>query len=118
MPHFVVEVSESVVAENSARSIIDCVKWAAIDSQLFEPKDIKCRLQSFQHFDCAHPELRFIHVVAKILTGRTLTQKKALSAGIIAQLQELGVHQVSITAEVVDIERESYAKHVTLSDQN
>jgi len=116
VPHFVVEVSESVLAEQGAQCIIDCVKIAAIESKLFEPQDIKCRLQSFQYFDCGHPKLRFIHVFAKILSGRTLTQKQALSAAVITKLQELSVRQVSLTAEVADIERESYAKHVTLSD--
>ena len=112
MPHFIIEVAQPLLTEKPANIILESIEAAALESQLFMPEDIKCRIQLFEHYDCGQEGLRFIHVVAKLLTGRTLAQKQALSSAIIEHLNHLGFINISLTAEVVDIERESYAKQV------
>ena len=115
MPHFIIEVAEPLLAEYPAKLLIEHVKQAANKSQLFTPDDIKCRVQPFEIFDCGQEGMVFIHVVAKLLSGRTLAQRKYLSSEIVEQLQRLAVSNISITAEIVEIEKESYTKHVTLA---
>lgn len=52
----------------------------------------------------------FVHVTLKILSGRNTEQKLCLSGAVLESLKTLGLTSVSITVEVVDIDRGSYAK--------
>lgn len=46
----------------------------------------------------------------KILSGRTSEQKLSLSNAVIKELVALAYNDVSITVEVVDMDRDSYRK--------
>ena len=54
----------------------------------------------------------FIHVTLKILSGRSIEQKTMLSRSVLGMLEMFVLEKASISVEVVDIERESYAKVV------
>lgn len=111
MPHCIVEHSASLAAEN----LISQVFAGAFDSGLFESDgaDIKVRTIAFEHYCTGPRKSDFVHVVLKILSGRTLEQKQHLSAKVLAQLRQLALVDCSLTVEVVDIDRASYAKWVS-----
>ena len=86
----------------------------ALHSQLFLPDgaDIKVRAIAYKNFKIGDGKASFVHVVAKILADRTDEQKQRLSQEIIKKLSDLGHQDISITVEVVDMERQSYQKHL------
>lgn len=66
-----------------------------------------------QHYLTGTKHADFIHVVLKILSGRSTAQKHMLSSMVLVKLQQLALPSVSITVEVLDIDRASYAKFVS-----
>ena len=74
--------------------------------------DIKVRAIAYQNFKLGDGKASFVHVIVKILAGRTDEQKQRLSQEIIKKLSDLGHQDISITVEVVDIERQIYQKHL------
>ncbi|NDL72023.1 5-carboxymethyl-2-hydroxymuconate Delta-isomerase [Vreelandella alkaliphila] len=113
MPHCIVEHSASLDGE----LILPLVFSGAMKSALFEAdgSDIKVRSIAYQRYLTGQAASDFVHVVLKILAGRTLEQKKMLSTSVLAQLKKLELPRGSLTVEVVDIERASYSKWVSES---
>ncbi|MEN3159738.1 5-carboxymethyl-2-hydroxymuconate Delta-isomerase [Alkalimonas sp. NCh-2] len=111
MPHCIVEHSASLDSE----LILPLVFSGALKSELFETdgSDIKVRAITYYSYVTGPEKADFVHVVVKILSGRTLEQKQLLSKSVLAQLQKLELQTCSLTVEVVDIERASYAKLVS-----
>ncbi|RLV59745.1 5-carboxymethyl-2-hydroxymuconate isomerase [Parashewanella curva] len=105
MPHLIIEHSN----EFNADILMEAVFKGALSSRLFESRAIKVRALPYQHYQVGFKRSAFIHVTLKIISGRTQGQKLGLSEGVIEQLLELGYENVAITAEVVDIDRESYS---------
>ncbi|UYV20423.1 5-carboxymethyl-2-hydroxymuconate Delta-isomerase [Halomonas qaidamensis] len=110
MPHCIVEHSASLDGE----LILPLVFSGAMKSALFETdgSDIKVRSIAYQNYLTGQEKSDFIHVILKILSGRTSDQKHMLSTAVLTQLQELELHDCSLTVEVIDIERASYSKLV------
>ena len=110
MPHYIIEHSPNIPPEG----LIHAVFNGALHSQLFLPNgaDIKVRAIAYQNFKLGDSKTSFVHVVVKILAGRTDEQKQRLSQEIIKKLSDLGHQDISITVEVVDMERQSYQKHL------
>ena len=110
MPHCVIEYSQDLKIQ--PESLINVVFQGALNSQLFEESHIKTRTIAFDNYQVGAHKENFIHVTTKILSGRTLEQRSMLSESIIAALAKLNIHSANITVEVVELERESYAKKV------
>ena len=110
MPHCIIEYSPDIPPEGLIHAVFD----GALHSQLFLPNgaDIKVCAIAYQNFKLGDGKASFVHVVAKILAGRTDEQKQRLSQEIIKKLSGLGHQDISITVEVVDIERQIYQKHL------
>lgn len=111
MPHCLIEHSRAL----PAKPLVEKVFEGVLASALFEPdgSDIKVRAQGFDQFMVGRDCQDFVHVTLKILSGRTSAQKAALSHRVLEYLRTLDQHSCSLTVEVVDIDRESYAKAVT-----
>ncbi len=110
MPQCIIEHSPDFESDQLVREVFT----AALNSTLCEPdgKDIKVRALSFRSYLTGPENSAFIHVVLKIQSGRTLEQRSDLSGSVVAQLRTLGFSGISITAEVVEMERGSYCKMV------
>ena len=110
MPHCIIEHSPNI----SPDGLMHVVFNGALHSQLFLPDgaDIKVRAIAYKNFKLGDGKTSFVHVVAKILAGRTEVQKHSLSQAIVHKLSGLGHQDISITVEVVDMERQSYQKHL------
>lgn len=110
MPHCIIEHS----AEIDGQNLISLVYKGAFESGLFqsEGSDIKVRAISYSNYQTGNVDIGFIHVTLKILSGRDAKQKSRLSQCVLEQLGRLSIIDCSISVEVVDIERESYAKMI------
>ena len=114
MLHCIIEYSQELENEITPKLMINAAHQGALASGLFEESHIKSRTISYQHYKTGAENLRFIHITAKILSGRNLGQKADLSQNILAQFKTLfegkGLSKISVTVEVSDMEREAYSK--------
>lgn len=108
MPHCVIEYSKDL--SQKVNDIINAVHAGAVASNLFEESDIKTRAIAYDHYRVGVSDASFIHVSSKILSGRDSLQKSMLNAAILSHLSSLAIHNCSITAEAIDIHKESYEK--------
>ncbi len=108
MPHCVIEHSENIDSD----ILITAVYQGALSSKLFEAQgsDIKVRAIAFKNYQTGNVDLSFIHVGLKILSGRNIEQKSQLSNLVLNELERLTLTACSISVEVIDIDRASYAK--------
>lgn len=112
MPHCIVEYSKDLENLVTPKQILDAVYQANLRSGLFEDQDIKTRALAFEHYQAGALQQAFIHVTVKILSGRDLLQRNNLSHLVLEQLAQINLGPISITVEVIEIEKESYAKRV------
>lgn len=111
MPHCIIEYSKEI--EIAPSKLINAVYQGASLSQLFEENHIKTRTTVYEHYQVGANIEAFIHVTARILSGRTLENRTMLSQTVLSELKKLGLSKVTMTVEVIEMERESYAKEVT-----
>ena len=109
MPHCIIEYSSDL----DDSKLIDSVHKGALNSSLFNELDIKTRSIPFNNYKTGTTNHSFVHVTARILSGRTLEQRSTLSHCILTELQSLNYFSTSLTVEVIEMERESYAKVVS-----
>ena len=112
MPHCIVEYSKNLESFMSPRELVNAANRGAVESGLFEALNIKSRAIGYQHYLVGGEVSDFIHVVVKILPGRSDSQKRGLSNLVLESLKSLAIKEVSITVEVCDLHGESYAKFV------
>jgi 5-carboxymethyl-2-hydroxymuconate isomerase len=119
VPHCIIEYSQELTQDIEVKLIMKAVFTGSVQSSLFSPADIKVRAMAHHDFYTENinaankSQQRFIHVCCKILSGRTLEQRQNLSQNILSQLAQLGLKWVSISVEIVDMEKESYNKQVS-----
>lgn len=108
MPHCIIEHSSEI----DGNSLVSLVHNAALASELFDPEgsDIKVRAIAFSNYQTGSVDINFIHVTLKILSGRSMVQKSKLSHLVLQKIESLSLTGCSISVEIDDIVRESYAK--------
>ena len=104
MPHCVVEYSNNISCEINMSKLQE----ALIASNLFVEKDIKIRSLGYDDWLLEKRYFGFVHVVVKILSGRTDAQKLSLS-GLIASVFNFE-QSINVSVEIVDIDKLSYSK--------
>jgi 5-carboxymethyl-2-hydroxymuconate isomerase len=112
MPHCIIEYSSEVEASIPAQLLLNTVHEAAVSSRLFSVADIKTRLVPFSQDQVILATANFIHVSVHILSGRTIEQRAQLSALMLKALDKLALESISISVNIVELERESYAKTI------
>jgi len=113
MPHCIIEYANQPELISHVDAFIDGVFQGALSSQLFEAEHIKIRAMAFDHYQVGEGDKSFVHVMAKILSGRTLEQRQTLANCILEQLNFCELKNISYTVEVIEMERASYAKKVS-----
>jgi len=111
MPHIIIEYSEDIISHEGAKLLVDTVFVAAEESGMFEPLNIKVRAVPVRVYRLGLSAEGFIHVQCRIHAGRPTETKKALTSDIINTLRDLSIDVAVITAEAVDMDRESYSKY-------
>lgn len=110
MPHCIIEYAKDIVT--SEDKLVESVAQGAMRSGLFEADTIKTRAMPFSAFKVGQTQIDFIHVTSRILSGRTLEQKRHLNQCIQDALSELAISKCSVTTEVVDMDKASYLKTI------
>ncbi|MEW5754985.1 MAG: 5-carboxymethyl-2-hydroxymuconate Delta-isomerase [Pseudomonadota bacterium] len=111
MPHIIVEYTEQLADDEQIAALLQSVHSAIAESGLFESSHIKTRAYPFRHFTQAGGHEPYIHVQARIKSGRNTENKKRLSAAILDAIRRLNIPPAVITVEIIDMDRDSYAKH-------
>ncbi|WP_230975204.1 5-carboxymethyl-2-hydroxymuconate Delta-isomerase [Burkholderia stagnalis] len=115
MPHLTLEYSGNLDGFD-ARATLVALNEALAASGHFDELDIKSRASCFDTFavGTAHAPRAFAHAKLAILGGRSADVKRALSEQVLSVLAQCcrapsGTH-LQLCAEILEIERESYAK--------
>lgn len=115
MPHCIIEYSQNLEQEVPPVDLIEAVKEACVESNLFSLDDIKLRSDAYKSFITGGQEDAFVHVTLRMLSGRSTEQRKQLSNLVLEKLTRFLLKDVSLSVEVCEMERETYAKKVVLS---
>lgn len=112
MPHFIIEYVEHLADEEKLTAMIDAVHEAAKSTGLFDERDIKTRVIPLTHYRVGAAQETFIHVEVRLLFGRSAAQKKQLAERVLNAVCGQGWNSDQASVEIVDMERESYAKYL------
>ena len=115
MPHLTLEYSANLTAFDAKATLL-AMNTALAATGHFVEADIKSRSHRCDTFavGTSSEPRAFVHADLAILSGRPLETKRELSAAVLAVLQAqcsapAGVH-LQLSVQVLEIERESYAK--------
>lgn len=108
MPHFVIDCSENIIKIKTPEDLIQKVYDTAESTDLFDTGDIKVRINPFKYYNIGNTKDDFIHIFANIMEGRTVYQKKLLSARIIAELKSMFPDVPIISMNIRDFEKATY----------
>lgn len=111
MPHIIVEYPKQLVNDTQVEAILDTIHHAVAQSGLFQADHIRTRAYAFTKFTNAGGSEPYIHIQARIKSGRDTENKKQLGDAILNGLITLAIPASVITVEIIDMERESYAKY-------
>ena len=111
MPHIIVEYAEQIVNYTQVDAVLQTIHRSIADSGLFKADQIKTRAYSFKKFTNAGGSEPYIHIQARIKSGRDVGNKKRLGDVILKGLSALNIPASVITVEIIDMERESYGKY-------
>ena len=112
MPHCIVEYAKEIEQTLSLKELMSVVHRSVFLSGLFEESSIKTRAIEFAHYQTGLSDTPFIHITLKILHGRNHQQKKDLATLVLDKLSEVVKPPISLSVEVIDIEKGSYKKLV------
>ena len=110
MPHCLIEYSNALEAQVLPDVLMKTVFHAAMDSGLFEAKDIKVRMLAFSEFFPIEGQTAFVHVTLRVLSGRPVETRRILSQQVFDRIQALGLRGLAMTVDIVEIVRETYTK--------
>jgi len=116
MPHCVIECPASIEAAVNLDVLVKAVHDAADSSGLFTPGDVKSRLTLYHHDMVGGRKNDYVHVTISLLSGRTTSQKKALSDTTARAVCELLPDTHFISVDVRDFCFESYCNRASLDD--
>ena len=112
MPHIIIEYSQNSLQSVDEKGLLESAFEAVKSAGLFTLDNIKVRLHKVEHYQLGLPESEFIHVMCRIHVGKTSEQKLQLTQTILQAIQVLVQAPCVMTAEVVEMNRDSYAKVV------
>ena len=110
MPHCIIEYSREIEKFVEPQKMLNAVYQGAFESGLFNENEIKTRSIAYDSYQAGSIKKAFVHVMVRIFTGRNLEQRKKLSELILLQLKTIDFPSTLLTIEVIEIEKETYAK--------
>jgi len=110
MPHIIVEYPEQAINNADIPAILRTAHDSIVASKLYKAPQIKTRAYPFKDYTYAGGSDPYIHVQARICSGRDDNNRNQLSQVILSGLQALKIPISVITVEVVDMDRTSYAR--------
>lgn len=125
MPHLTLEYTGNLPLFKAADTLLAINKMLLASAE-FEELDIKSRAIRLDTYLVGtqvshHPDNQaFVHAKLALLSGRSAQAKQALSAGLLAVLEQACMwpqpraQAVQLCVELQDIDRASYAKNMTI----
>jgi 5-carboxymethyl-2-hydroxymuconate isomerase len=118
MPHFVIECSKNILAQQPADVIMNTVYDTAASTGLFADNDIKVRINSYEHYRLGQGKDSFLHIYASIMEGRTTEQKANLSKLIIQKLAPLFTAISFLSMNVSEFDKATYCNRSLIDPLN
>lgn len=112
MPHIIVEYQEGIANDDEVDVVLRTIHQSIADSGLFKANQIKARAYSFRNFTNGGQKDPYIHIQARIKSGRDDDNKKRLGDVILSGLAALDIPASVVTVEIIDMDRNSYGKFV------
>lgn len=112
MPHCIVEYSAELTGKIDINNVLTSLYAVLEACGEFEISTIKLRAVAYADVFSGLNDHSFMHLRLHILSGRSQPQKLALTKAMLAQLSPELTMVKSLSAEVVDIQRDSYSKRV------
>lgn len=109
MPHCIIEYAADIPAI-SPKELLTTVQQTVEESPLFNANDVRSRLQPIEHYRLGADKSYFLHVTVKLLAGRSDAEKSTLAQQITEAIQSLGVSDILVSCECVDIQTPSYQR--------
>ena len=113
MPHLIIEYSANIEAEVPPQRMLEEFHRTAIDIGIAEPVGVRTRLERRDHYRVGDDENdnAFVHIVARMRSGRTAEQKKALLEALMDRANKtlapaFDARGVALTVEVQEINPE------------
>jgi 5-carboxymethyl-2-hydroxymuconate isomerase len=123
MPHLIIEYSVNLDADLAMRSVAAGLHAAALETGIFPIGGCRTRLSPRADYIIGdgHPDNRFIHVQARIGTGRPPPMRQRAADHIFARLKAetdavFATKPLGLTLEVVEIDPVGSLKHNNLHD--
>ncbi|KIH81947.1 5-carboxymethyl-2-hydroxymuconate Delta-isomerase [Pseudomonas batumici] len=116
MPHVFLEYTANLTDFDADKALLRINHALVASGQFGAEFDIKSRATKLEAFrvGTGAGERGFVHVKLALLSGRSAQIKTQLSESLLAGLKDLGDWpagvEVQLSVEVVDLDRESYAK--------
>ncbi len=110
MPHCVVEYSSDLEQGSNIAQLTLSLHEAMARSELFDIESIKVRAIPVSYYLVGGRETSFIHATVRLLAGRTIQQKSALSQNVLEAISKMFPSVASITVDVIDINPDTYRK--------
>jgi 5-carboxymethyl-2-hydroxymuconate isomerase len=118
MPHLTMEYTPNLAGIDLGKTLLVLNQTLLISGHFGAEMDIKSRAVALEVFQVGTvlASRGFVHVKLALLSGRSSEVKKILSGSLLAALTEAGTWpagvEVQLSVEVVDLDRDSYAKAV------
>ncbi len=112
MPHFVIEHGHALKNESDMADAMQIVLDCGANSGFIKREDCKVRLVRYTHALFGDGRTSFLHVTAKLLTGRTDAQKEALAISIRDALDAKFSTIESISIDIRDMNPSCYKKRL------
>ncbi len=120
MPHLILEYSDNLEMPVVAEEIFKPLHTALVEFPPIKLADIKSRAIPCENYyiGAGTPESVFIHLTVKILTGRSLEERRRMSQRMLGLLEAFFAGAMvkqpcDITVDICEMERQSYGKAVS-----
>jgi len=110
VPHVIIEYSQDVLPESQINYLIEEVFQAIVSTNVFEPENIKIRAVPYTYYKVGSGDKSFTHVQLRIHPGRNAEKKRKLTTAVVAAVRGVGLKIDVITAEVIEMDKSTYAK--------
>jgi 5-carboxymethyl-2-hydroxymuconate isomerase len=117
MAQFIVECARGVQALAGPGELVATIRTVAEAAGLFQPRDIKVRVQYYDDYCVGAGSEPFLHLACKMYPGRSPAQKRRLTDALVRALCALLPSVAVISAEVVEMDRDAYSSRVVLTEE-
>ena len=119
MPHITVEFSSNLEDKVSIRRLVDALHTTVVASGLFDLATVRTRAAPRPIYRIADgkPENVFLHIIARIKSGRSVEERKALGEALLETTKTaLGADSrpIALGVEIHEIDPEMLFRHITI----